>query len=78
MGSSTHFIHLKYGIDKEREVMLLDPRYFTTVHDVLVSIKYKFKHCIIHLYNEHGIQLSPGDIVEQSREYTVKRQPLKW
>ena len=57
--------------------MLLDSRYFTTAHDVLESVKYKFKHCVIHLYNENEVQLKSNDVVEQAREYTVKRQPLK-
>ena len=74
---AARFIHLKYRIDKRREVMLLDSRYFTTAHDVLESVKYKFKHCVIHLYNENGVQLKSVDVVEQAREYTVKRQPLK-
>ena len=74
---AAHFIHLKYGIDNRREVMLLDSRYFTTAHDILESVKYKFKHCVIHLYNGNGVQLNPDDIVEQAREYTVKRHPLK-
>ena len=74
---TAHFIHLKYGIDKRREVMLLESRYFTTAHDVLENVKYKFKHCVIHLYNGHRVQLKSDDDVEQAREYTVKRQPLK-
>ena len=70
-----HFIHLRYGIDKRMEVMTLDPRHFTTARDVLRRVKYKFQHSIIRLYNEHGIKLRPGDVVERSRVYTIKRHP---
>ena len=69
---AAHFINLKYGIDRRMEVMKCDSRHFTTVRDILGRVKYKFEHCIIHLYNEHGIQLGPDDVVERVMVYTVK------
>ena len=72
---TVHFIHLKYGIDRRMKVMKLDSRHFTTVGDILSREKYKFEHCIIHLYNEHGIQLKLDDFVGNGRVYTIKRQP---
>ena len=75
MTETANFIHLKYGIDKRMEVMKLDSRYFTTARDVLESVKHKFEHCVIHLYNEHGVALMLDDVIEKARVYTIKRQP---
>ena len=75
---AAHFIHLKYGIDKRMEVMKLNnSKNFTTVRYILGKVKYKFTHCIIHLYNEHGIRLGLDDVVEKARVYTIKRRPLR-
>ena len=72
---TAHFIHLKYGIDRRMEVMKLDSRHFTTARDILKRVKCKFEYCIIHLYNENGIQLKLDDVVDRARVYMIKRQP---
>ena len=66
-----NWIRLRYGIDTRTEIFFIDRRNFTTVQDVLDRID--IKGCIINLYNE-GKQ--PGDIVQEMRLYTVKRQPF--
>ena len=75
MDRAATFIHLKYGIDKRMEVMELDSRHFTIVRDILKRERYKFKHCIIHMYNEHGTRMKLEDIVYNARVYTIKRHP---
>ena len=69
-----NWIRLRYGIDTRTEVLFIHKRNFTTVQDVLDRIN--IKTCIINVYDEHGKQLKPGDIVQEMRMYKVIRKPL--
>ena len=53
--------------------MFIDSRYFNTAQDILD--RFNMKSCILKLYNEHGQEMKPQEIVSEMREYIVKRQP---
>ena len=55
--------------------LIFDGQGIITAFDVLKKIDRTFKASIISLYNEHGYQLKPTDIVTKGRVYTFRRKP---
>ena len=68
------YIHLRYGSEKEENVMLFDHN-FVRVADVLLKAKKRYwKNSRLILLNADNVCLEEKLLVEKGRSYRVKRQ----
>ena len=65
------FIHVKYG--NEYRIMELNNNQFITVNDIMEKVRHTHGECST-LINEHGRELNPQEIVENTRVYIVRRR----
>ena len=73
------FVHVTYGSERGDRVTEFNSSSFTTVNDVLGKVSHGKKGgCTLQLYNEHGMELDSGEVVENGRVYVVKRMPLEF
>ena len=66
------WVRLRFGIEKDWKIIYLDYRHFHTAGDVIKL--FPMKSCILKLFDEHK-ELKTQDIVEEYRDYTLKRHP---
>ena len=68
------YIHLRYGSEKEENVLLFDHN-FVSVADVLHKAKKRYgKNARLILLNVDNICLDEKLLIEKGRSYRVKRQ----
>ena len=67
------YIHVRYGVQKETDVLLFDHN-FVTVADVLKKVMVNYmKNTKLKVLTEHGVQMKKSAMVEKGRTYQINR-----
>ena len=67
------YIHVRYGVQKETDVLLFDHN-FVTVADASKKVMVNYmKNTKLKLVNEHGVWMKKGVMVEKGRTYQINR-----
>ena len=67
----SRWLRLRFGIEKDWKIIYLDYRHFHTAQDIIDLYPMT---CILKLYH-NNIELKPQDILQEYRDYTLKRHP---